>query len=151
MVTVEQIKSLREETGISIAECKRALESANGDMNVARKALGSASSKSAAKKADRVLGAGVIGEYVHTGRTMAALVELDCETDFVARNEEFVRLASELAMQVAALEAADTTALLEQPFIKEPSLTVAMVIKNAVQKFGERVEVSRFVRLAVGQ
>ncbi|MCC6290885.1 elongation factor Ts [Candidatus Nomurabacteria bacterium] len=151
MVTVEQIKSLREETGISIAECKKALESANGDMDVARVALGAASVKNAAKKAGRTLGAGVIGEYVHTGRTMAALVELDCETDFVARNEEFIRLASELAMQVAALEPADTTALLEQPFIKDSSLTVAMVIKNTVQKFGERVEVSRFVRMSVGQ
>lgn len=151
MVTVEQIKALRDETGVSIAQCKQALESAGGDLAKAREALGEKSAEIAAKKSTRSLGAGVIGLYLHTGSTIGVLVELACETDFVAKNEQFSALANELAMHVAAFQPPAVEDLLAQPFIKDPGIVVADVIKNLTQKFGERVEVIRFVRLEVGQ
>ncbi len=149
--SVEQIKALREETGVSVAACKQALESAGGDLDAARAALMAAGGAVAAKKSSRTLGAGIIAQYIHTGGSIGTLLELASETDFVAKNEQFVQLASNLAMHVAAFEPADVPTLLEQPFIKEPGQTVADVIKAQVQKFGERIEVVRFVRLAVGQ
>lgn len=150
ITNVEQIRALREETGVSVAACKQALESAGGDIAAARAALVAAGGAVAAKKSNRTLGAGIIAQYIHTGGSIGVLLELASETDFVAKNEQFVQLASELAMHVAAFEPADVSALLEQPFIKEASQTVADVINGYVQKFGERIEVVRFVRLAVG-
>ncbi len=150
MVTVEQIKALREETGISVAQCKQALVDAGGDITAAREALKAAGVAVAEKKAGRSLGAGVIGQYIHTGGAIGVLAELDCETDFVAKNADFSQLASDLAMHIAAFEPPAVPDLLTQPFIKDPSLTVADVIKNYTQKFGERIELTRFVRLAVG-
>lgn len=101
-ITTEQIKSLREETGVSVMQCKKALEEAEGDVEKARVILRKASAKSASKKADRTLGAGVVASYIHAGGSVGAMVELLCETDFVAKNEEFQSLAREIAMQVAA-------------------------------------------------
>jgi elongation factor Ts len=150
MVTVEQIKDLRDATGVSIAECKKALEAAGGDMAKAKKALAAAGAGMMAKKASRNLGAGMVGTYSHTGGAMGALVLLACETDFVAKNPEFVALANDLAMQVAAFAPADVTELTAQPFVKNPALTVLNQIEAITQKFGERIEVTGFSRLAVG-
>lgn len=101
-ITTEQIKELREETGVSVMQCKNALEEADGDMQKARIILRKASAKSASKKADRTLKSGVVASYIHAGGSVGAMVELRCETDFVAKNEEFQALAREIAMQVAA-------------------------------------------------
>lgn len=150
MITVEQIKDLRDATGVSIAECKKALEAAGGDMAKAREALAAAGAGVMAKKASRNLGAGTVGVYSHTGGGMGALALLACETDFVAKNPEFVQLANNLAMHVAAFDPADVTEMLTQPFVKDGATTVLNQIEAITQKFGERIEVTSFSRLAVG-
>jgi len=149
MANLEQIKELRQRTGISIAECRQALESSAGDLEKALAVLKERGRRLAEKKAGRALKAGTIGTYLHTNSLLAALVELRCETDFVAKNAEFRELANELAMQVAALGSENTAELLTQPFIKNETLKVADIIEAAVQKFGERIEVGRFLRLEV--
>jgi elongation factor Ts len=189
-ISTDTIKILRDKTGVSIMQCKKALEEAEGDMDKAEVILRKRSGAAADKKADRDLGAGAIGVYVHEG-AIGAMVLLSCETDFVARNEEFPVLAREIAMQVAATnpnylsdadiapealeaakgvflaEVADKPAdmqekilegkmaayfkdqvLMSQPFIKDENKTIRDLITEASQKFGERVEVSKFVRLS---
>lgn len=101
-VTTEQIKELRELTGVSVMQCKQALEEAEGDMDKARIILQKLSSKAASKKADRDLGSGTVASYIHNGGTTGAMVELLCETDFVSKNETFQTLARDIAMQIAA-------------------------------------------------
>lgn len=149
MITTEQIKELREKTSISVAECKKALEAAGGDMDKALEELKARGAAIMAKKGDRELAAGAVAAYIHSG-TIGALVELHAETDFVAKNEGFVTLANDLAMQVAAMDPANIDELLTQPFIKDGSVTIGDLVKNAVQKFGERIEVIRFSRFSVG-
>jgi elongation factor Ts len=102
-ITTEQIKELRNLTGVSVMQCKKALEEAEGDLEKAQIILRKQSAKAADKKADRTLGAGVVSAYIHTGGNVGAMVELMCETDFVAKNEEFKALGYEIAMQVAAM------------------------------------------------
>jgi elongation factor Ts len=104
VISTEQIKELRDITGVSIMQCKKALEEAEGDMDKAKVILSKASAKSASKKADRDLGAGVVSSYIHAGGSVGSMVELLCETDFVSKNEEFIALAREIAMQVAATD-----------------------------------------------
>lgn len=149
MITTEQIKELREKTSISVAECKKALEAAGGDMDKALEELKARGAAIMAKKGDRELAAGAVAAYIHSG-TIGALVELHAETDFVAKNEGFVTLANDLAMQVAAMDPANIDELLTQPFIKDGGVTIGDLVKNAVQKFGERIEVIRFSRFSVG-
>lgn len=103
MITTEQIKELRDSTGISVMQCKKALEEAGGDMQKASAILQKKAGAAAAKKSERSLGAGVIGSYIHNNNTVGVLIELGCETDFVAKNEEFGPLASDIAMHVAAM------------------------------------------------
>lgn len=102
-ITSVQIKDLRDKTGISVMQCKKALEEAEGDMDKALIILKKKRSEAADKKSDRELGAGAIGAYVHNTNEVAALVTLSCETDFVAKNDEFIALARDIAMHVAAL------------------------------------------------
>lgn len=147
MITAQQIKSLRDRTGISIAECKRALEASTGNEGKAIAWLKIAGEKIAEKKIARTLGAGVVSAYVHSTHTLGALVEVRSETDFVAKNDDFRLLADDLAMHIAALGPQDIVELLAQPFIKDPSQTVADIIKGAIQKFGERVEIGAWSRL----
>lgn len=147
-LTTDSIKQLREATGVSVMQCKSALEEAGGDLEAAAALLRERAVASAAKKADRELAAGVVGSYTHDG-AMGAMVLLSCETDFVAKNPEFGTLARELAMHVAAMAPEDTEALLSEPFIKDAGRTIRDLLNDAVQKFGERVEVASFARLAV--
>lgn len=148
-ITADMIKSLREETGISVMQCKKALEEAGGDMEQARVALRDIAASQAEKKADRTIGAGIVAAYIHGNKKMGVLFELSCETDFVAQNEEFVAAANQIAMHIGAMEPADVTALLDQSFIMNPELTIKQVIDGLVQKTGERVEISRFVRYSI--
>lgn len=149
MITTEQIKELRDKTGVSIMQCRKALEEAQGDMDKAMAILREKSSEIAAKKSDRELGAGMIQAYVHSSGTMGALLELNCETDFVAKNPEFKTLAYDLAMQVAAAGAENLDDLLAQEFIKDPSMTVTTLVQSFVQKFGEKIVIGKFSRLSV--
>jgi elongation factor Ts len=146
MITTEQIKELRDRTGISIAQCKKSLEDASGDMEKALDLLRAQGTAIAGKKADRALGSGAISAYVHTTGKMGAMVEVHCETDFVAKNPDFRALADDLAMHIAASAPADLAELLTQPFIKDPGLTIEDLVKGYIQKFGERTEIIRFVR-----
>ncbi len=147
MLNTEQIKALRQETSISVAECKKALEEAGGDMDKARALLRQQGAAVAGKKADRALGAGTIGSYLHSNGAMGALVVLHSETDFVGGNPEFKAMAADLAMHVAAMMPPTREEFLTQPFIKDPSQTIDHLVKAAVQKFGERIEIGQFTRL----
>lgn len=147
MITAREIKSLRERTGISIAECKRALEAGGGDEDKAIAWLKTAGKQVAGKKSSRTLGAGTVSAYIHSTGTLGALFELRSETDFVAKNKDFRSLADDLAMHIAAMAPGELSEFLSQPFVKDPSQTVADVIDAAVQKFGERVEVGSWHRL----
>lgn len=164
MITSDQIKALREETGISVMQCKKALEEAGGDREKALAILKEKSAEQAAKKADRELGAGVIQSYIHSNGMMGALVQLASETDFVSNNAEFRSIASDIAMHVTAMNPqylkADEAvaagvgadeALLNQPFVKNPETTIQGLIDGAIQKFGEKVELVRFARFEIGK
>ncbi len=147
MITTEQIKELRDRTGISIAQCKKALEDAGGDINKALDFLKEKGVEIAEKKATRELNAGVISSYTHSDGKVGSLVQVQVETDFVAKNSDFKILVDDLAMQVTAMSPTDVAELLTQPFIKDSSLTVDDLVKNHIQKFGERIEIVRFARL----
>ena len=147
-ITTEQIKSLRDKTGVSISQCRDALVAAGGEMEKALEILRAKSADIAAKKADRVLASGVVASYVHGG-ALGALLKLQCETDFVARNPEFKALAEDLALHVSAMSPESIPALLEQPFVKTPEQTVASVITSAIQKFGEKIEIGGFQTLSL--
>ena len=194
MISTEQIKELRDRTVISVMQCKKALEDAGGDPEKALSFLKKKGAEIADKKSERTLGAGVIRAYIHANGTVGAMVELNTETDFVAKNEEFSALAYDIAMHVAAMkpEYVDDTqisdeakeqaktlfaeevekmqkpedikvkvmegklatyfgekTLLAQPFVKNQDETIADLVKNATQKFGEKISVGRFARFSV--
>ena len=146
MITAQQIKELRDKTGVSVSACKRALEEAGGDMEKALAVLQRESAKSAEKKADRALGSGVIEAYVHNNKKVGVILELKSESDFVSGNEEFRTLAKDAAMHIAASSPSDLDELMGQPYIKNPAVTVKELLNQAIQKFGEKIEISRFVK-----
>ena len=152
--TVEQIRALREQTGAGIMDCKKALEENGDDLTKAAAALRQKGFAQAARRADRATTEGVIAAYIPTGGRVGALVELGCETDFVARTPEFKQLAHDIAMQVADTEpepnAADAdrpARLLQQTFISDRSRLVSDIVQELAAKVGENVRVSRFSRL----
>ena len=147
MITIDQIKELRDRTGISIAQCKKALEDAAGDLNQALDFLKTKGAEIASKKSARELHAGLISAYVHSNGQLGALVQIHTETDFVAKNNDFKNLADDLAMHVVAMKPTDVAELLTQPFVKDPTLTIDDLIKSYIQRFGERIEIARFARL----
>ena len=148
-------------------DCKRALEQANGDIDKAEEFLRERGVAAAAKKTSRITNEGVVEAYVHSGGRIAAMVEVNCETDFVARTSEFKELAHDLAMQVAAMsplyldcadipegeEEANTqeVCLMQQPFIKDPSKTIQDLVNEAVVKLGENVKIRKFSRFSLGE
>ncbi len=148
-ITSEVVKQLRDKTGVSVMECKKALVESDGDMDKALAILAARSNASVDKKADRELGAGAVAAYVHSTTQVGAMVLLSSETDFVSKNDEFVTLGKDIAMHAAAMKPADIAELLEQPFIKDPSKTIKDMIAGATQKFGERVEISKFAFFSV--
>ena len=191
MNSTDLIKELRDATGVSVMQCKKALEEAGGDKEKALVILKKKGAEAAAKKGDRTLGAGMIQAYIHSTGAVGVMVELGCETDFVAKNPDFKALAYDIAMHIAAakpeflkreqITEADRQVaesvfaqevegkpeamkaqilegklsayfadrvLLEQPVIKNPDLTIAGVISEGVQKFGEKIEIVRFTRYA---
>ncbi|OGC81007.1 hypothetical protein A2943_00330 [Candidatus Adlerbacteria bacterium RIFCSPLOWO2_01_FULL_51_16] len=137
----DAVKELRDRTGVSVMECKKALEAAKGDMEKALGILQSQAALVADKKSTRELGAGVVAAYIHNN-VLGAMVSLSSETDFVAKHEEFKKLAQDIAMHVAATQPESVEVLLQQPYIKDESKTVKDLLSAATQKFGERVEVS---------
>jgi elongation factor Ts len=148
-ISMDMIKALREETGVSIMKCKKALEEAQGDMDKARDLIKDLSAKAAAKKADRDLGAGIVQSYIHPNNTIGALINLACETDYVARNEDFIGLANDIEMHIAAMMPETIEELLEQGFVKDPETPISKLIEEAILKIGERIEVAEFTRYAI--
>jgi len=164
-ISIEMIKELRDQCGAGIMECRNTLLEVEGDMEKALQILKEKGLLKAEKKAERATTQGLIEAYVHTGGRIGALVEVNCETDFVARTDEFKELAHNLAMQVAALSPQFVTkeeipegtdiepkaaCLLLQPYIKDPSMTVRDVIVETIAKTGENIKVSRFARFELG-
>lgn len=137
----DAVKELRDKTGISVMECKAALEEAEGNMEKALEILRVRSGDIMRKKSDRALGAGTVASYVHSNAQVGAIVLLMCETDFVSKNEAFTTLARDIAMHAAAMKPESIEELMQQPFIKDQDKTIADLISEATQKFGERIEV----------
>jgi elongation factor Ts len=149
MVSIDLIKELREFTGISISECKKALEEAEGDMEKAKKLLREWGREVAEKKGEREVGEGLIVSYVHGTGRVASLVAVKCETDFVARSEDFKNLCHELALQIAFMDAKNVDEFLLQDYIKDSGKKVKDIIQEVIAKLGENIVVERFVRFHI--
>ncbi|MDE2025935.1 MAG: translation elongation factor Ts [Patescibacteria group bacterium] len=148
-IDLELLKKLREETAASVSDCRRALEESSGDYKKALDWLKTRAAEKAEKKLNRETGEGFIGTYVHQNGKVAAMVELLCETDFVARTDEFQKLAKEIAMQVAAMSPENVDALFKQDYIRDASMTIEQMIKQVIGKLGENITVKGFSRLAI--
>lgn len=196
MISAQAVKELRERTGAGMMDCKKALQETNGDMEKAVEYLREKGLAAAAKKAGRIAAEGIVTSYIHAGGRVGVLVEINCETDFVAKTEEFQQLGKDIAMQIAASKPqyvrreevpADViekekqilraqalnegkpenivekmvegriekfykeVCLLEQPFVKNPDITVEQLIKEKIAKIGENINVRRFVRYEMGE
>jgi len=165
-ITVETIKALREEMGAGVMDAKRALEEAQGNLDKAREILRERGVASAVKKTGRSANEGLIEAYIHGGGRVGVIVEVNCETDFVTRTDDFKDLAHNLAMQVAAMspkyvEESDIpddekvdpaeVALMSQPYIKDASLSIKDVVLEAAGRLGENIKIKRFTRFALGE
>lgn len=148
MTNAEQIKELRDRTGVSVGEIRAALDEAKGDTAAALEVLKRRGAAIAGQKANREVRAGRVEAYVHGG-ALGAMIALWCETDFVARSDDFRELAHDLAMHVAAMDPQSDAELLASPFIKDPSQTVQQRIEATIAKVGENIRVGRFVRLSL--
>lgn len=159
------VKELRDASGSGVMDAKRALEEADGDMTQAAAILRERGLAAAAKRAERETGQGVVDTYIHAGGRIGALVEVNCETDFVANTDEFRSLVHEIAMQVAAMNPAvvsaddreaglegadDEVALLSQPWVKDASKTISDLVQDSMAKTGENIRVRRFARFELG-
>ncbi len=148
-INVDDIKKLREETGAGIADCKTALTEAEGDMKKAKDILHQKGLDKAGSKSDREVSAGVVETYSHGGR-VGVLVEVLCETDFVAKTEDFKTLAHEIALQIASMNPENEEELLDQDYVRDPSQKVGDLIKSAIAKLGENIKIGKFTRIALG-
>ena len=148
-ITTKDVMALRDETGAGIMACREALLDANGDASTARRLLAERGAAQVAKRTTRTASEGFVADYNHQGRVVG-VVELRCETDFVARNDGFRELAQRLAEQVAAMAPADVDELLAQAWIRDGSLTMGELVGQASARFGEKVEVGDIARIAVG-
>jgi elongation factor Ts len=149
-ITVADIKKLRQETGAGMMDCKKALTAAEGDFAKAQEILREKSLIKAEKKSDRETKEGYIASYVHGNNKTAALVEILCETDFVARNEDLQEMAKNVAMQVVAMNPADVTELLAQDYIRDGKTSIEDLVKQTSGLLGEKLVVNRFTRYEIG-
>lgn len=164
-VTAAQVKELRDKTGAGIMDSKRALEESAGDIAKAESILDAKGLASAAKKADRSTSEGLVVSYIHTGGRVGSMVELNCETDFVARTDEFRILGRNIAMQVAAMnpiyldrasipedveDVKDEELLIEQEYIRDSSMKITDLVKESIGKLGENIRIRRFSRFELG-
>jgi elongation factor Ts len=148
---INTIKTLREETGAGVMDAKKALEESNGDLEQAKKILQEKGVERAEKKSDREIKAGRIFSYIHSTGTVGSLVKLGCETDFVAKNEEFTKVGNEIAMQYAAMGSENTTIeeLLDQDYIRDTSKKIKDLITAAVSKTGENITLAEVTRFSI--
>jgi elongation factor Ts len=166
MASTEDVKKLRELTGAGMLDCKKVLDEAEGDFEKAKELLRKKGFEASAKRAGRATSEGVIAHYIHHNQRLGALVEINCESDFVARTEAFRKLAQQIALQVAgrnplyisqeemtdgAEGKPEEVVLLLQPFVQDESRTVQDLISETVGKTGENIRVRRFARFQLGQ
>ena len=171
----DSIKKLREMTGFGISDCKRALQESANDLNKALSMLREKGAKILEKRAEKKTKEGIVEAYVHFSQNLGTMVEINCESDFVARNEDFKRFAKDIAMHIAAMapryvsrdqvpaddcaglderakeEFLKANCLLEQPYVKDNSMTISDYLKNLATKFKENILIRRFVRFSLGQ
>lgn len=145
MVSINDVKELRNRTGVSLGECKKALEKSNGDIDKAEEFLEEVGKKVVQKRMDKETSAGIVDSYIHNNGKVGVLLELGCETDFVARSDDFQNLAHEICLQIA-FGSGDDTPLLERKWIKDQSKTIQDLIRDVMGKLGEKVEIKRFER-----
>lgn len=150
-IDAAKIKELRDKTGAPMQKALKVYNEQNGDMVKAEEILKKEGFEKAAKRAERETSQGVISTYAHHNGKLVGLVELLCETDFVAKNELFVKLAEELAMQVASMGETDVDQLITQDFIKDPSRKVEDLVKDVIAKTGENIRIGRIIRVELGK
>jgi len=150
-ISTEQVKTLREKIGAGVLECRKALVEAEGDEKKALQILQKKGLEVAEKKKERETKQGIIEAYTHCGGKVVGVVELLCETDFVARNEDFKSLVHELAMQVAAMAPKNVEELLKQEYIRDASKTVGDLVTELIAKIRENIKVNRIARFELGE
>lgn len=150
-IQINQIKKLREKTGAGIADSKKALNEAKGEMKKAEELVKSWGAVKAEKKSDRVAGEGKIETYVHGEGKVGVMVEINSETDFVAKTDEFKELSHEVAMQIAAMNPKDVIELMKQDYIRDGSKQIETLVTEAITKLGENIVIKRFKRYEIGQ
>jgi elongation factor Ts len=167
LVTADEVKRLRELSGAGVMDCKKALDEAGGDVDKAVGILREKGIAGAEKKAGRETSQGLIESYIHAGGRIGVLVEVNCETDFVARTDTFKTLAHDIAMQIAGIPTTlvvseedlpadaegtpEETVLLKQPFIRDGSKSIEQLVKEAIAQTGENIRIRRFARFELGQ
>ncbi|KKT90966.1 MAG: Elongation factor Ts [Candidatus Jorgensenbacteria bacterium GW2011_GWA2_45_13] len=144
----EDLIKLRELTGAGVMECKRALDESKGDFEKAKEYIRKAGAARAEKKKERKTGAGLLHSYIHNNR-VGVLIEVRCETDFVARSDPFQNLVHELTLHIAATDPENPEALLKEPYVKDESLTIAQLIDKTIAQVGENIQVERFARFEI--
>lgn len=149
-MNLEDIKKLREQTGAGVADCKEALTESKGDLEKAKEYLKKKGFEKGVSKGEREVKAGIVDVYSHVGK-VGVLVELLCETDFVARTSDFKNLAHELSLQIASMNPQSVEELLAQEYIRDNTQTVDQMIKSVSGKMGENIQVGRFERIALGE
>lgn len=149
-IATQDIKNLRDLTSAGILEIKKALEEAKGDLEKAKKVLIKAGASKAIKRADKTASQGIVEAYSHNGK-IGVLVEVNCETDFVARNDEFKTFTHDIALQIAAMKPENVSELLGQDYIKDPSQKVSDILNSLITKTGEKVVIKRFQIYILGE
>lgn len=149
-ISIDLIKQLREQTGAGIADCRKALEESDADLDSAKSWLNIKGLDRANSKLDRQVRSGMVEVYSHAGK-VGVLVKLLCETDFVAKTNEFKDLAHELALQVASMNPQTVEELLSQEYIRDNTQTVDQLVKGVIGKLGENIQIGRFERIALGE
>jgi elongation factor Ts len=166
-VTADAVKQLRDLSGAGVMDCKKALDETGGDLEKAVKVLREKGIASAEKKAGRETGQGLVDSYIHAGGRIGVLVEVNCETDFVARTDTFKQLVHDVALQIAGIPTTlaitddqlppdaegppEETVLMKQPFIKDGSRTIEQLVKEAIAATGENIRIRRYTRFELGQ
>lgn len=148
-ISLDLLKKLREKTQAGVSDCRKALEDAGGDFDKAKKILMKRGLEKATKKEGKETPQGIIEGYVHQGK-VGVLVEVRCETDFVARTDEFKNLAHEIALQVCSMNPKNVAELLAEPYIRDPKLTIVELMKQTIAKVGENITVAQFTRIQLG-
>ena len=164
MISVDQIKKLREETDVSVGECQKALKEAGGDLEKAKEILRKRGKDFAKKRIEKEAGQGIVESYIHPGKKVGAMVELRCESDFVARSDDFQKLAHEICLQIAAVSPEEVSMgdedksssspfavarVLEQPWIRDEGKTIKELIDEYIAKLGENIILKRFIRYEI--